>query len=194
MKKKISAAILAGGTSKRMGENKAFLKIGEDYFIERIAAALKKSCDDVMIISKTPHEYSSLGFLTFSDILPEKNPLVGIHSALVHAQNEHCLIVACDMPFLDDYFIERFIKASEPDKTNVIKSEAGIEPLCAIYPKNIIPFIENLARKNAQVRELFELTPTKVINLSEVSDSANAIQNINTTDEFERIRDFKGKK
>ncbi|MDY2582926.1 MAG: molybdenum cofactor guanylyltransferase, partial [Clostridium perfringens] len=98
---KKSAAILAGGKSSRMNyRNKAFLKYEEDYFIERIIKALE-DYEEIIIISNNPEEYTEFGLKVFKDIYPSQGPLSGIHSALNHIKNDYCLVVACDMPFIN---------------------------------------------------------------------------------------------
>lgn len=105
----VSAAILAGGESSRMGENKALLEVGGVPIVERVVRRVRQVADDLMIVANEPQVYEHLGLPIFRDVLPGKGPLGGLYTALVHTFSEHTLVVSCDQPFLSvalmDYLI-----------------------------------------------------------------------------------------
>ena len=97
----LSAAILAGGQSRRMGTDKALLRLTPDgpTLIERVAAAVGPVAAETLLVANDDR-HASLGLRTVPDAYPGAGALGGIYSAVAAAAHEHCLVVACDMPFL----------------------------------------------------------------------------------------------
>ncbi len=97
----LSAAILAGGQSKRMGTDKARLRLTPDgpMLIELVLAAVQTVADDIILVANDDR-LAGLGLRTVPDIYLDAGALGGIYSAVASARHEHCLVVACDMPFL----------------------------------------------------------------------------------------------
>ena len=98
--KLVSVAVLAGGQSKRMGQNKAFLEVGGQRVIARVLDTVRTLTDDLFISTNTPEQYEQFGLRMVGDIYPDKATLGGIYSAIEAAHHHHVLVVACDMPFL----------------------------------------------------------------------------------------------
>lgn len=100
----MNAYILAGGESRRMGENKALIDINGSTLLEIIAEQLS-DFEEVVIVGNK-ESYQHLVFRVIEDIIPSKGPLSGIHAALKDA-NDNCFICSCDTPSLsDEMFIE----------------------------------------------------------------------------------------
>ena len=99
--KPLSAAILAGGQSRRMGSDKATLRLAPDgpTLVERVLAAVRTVADDVFLVAND-ERLAGLGLRVVPDAFPGTGSLGGIYSAVAGAQEEYCLVVACDMPFL----------------------------------------------------------------------------------------------
>jgi molybdopterin-guanine dinucleotide biosynthesis protein A len=97
----IGGAILAGGESSRMGENKAFVTVGGVPIIERVIACLQAVVNDLTIITNTPADYVHLGLPLQTDILPGKATLGGLYTAIERASAPYTFVVSCDQPFLN---------------------------------------------------------------------------------------------
>ncbi len=97
----LSAAILAGGQSRRMGTDKALLRLTLDgpTLIERVLAAIRTIADDVFLVANDDR-LAWLNLRVVPDTFPGAGSLGGIYSAVAGAREGHCLVVACDMPFL----------------------------------------------------------------------------------------------
>ncbi len=95
----VGVYILAGGKSKRMGVDKAQLKIGHKCLIEYVLDVARKMNDKPIIISSNKaHEK----FATcIPDLSVDGGPAVGILTALSHSQYEQNIILSCDMPLVD---------------------------------------------------------------------------------------------
>ncbi len=97
---KMSAVILAGGKSLRMGQDKAFLKMGTTTIIEYQLQRLRPLFAEILLSTNSPEKFVHLGLETVQDFVPDRGPLVGIYSSLLRARYPHLFAIACDMPFI----------------------------------------------------------------------------------------------
>jgi molybdopterin-guanine dinucleotide biosynthesis protein A len=97
----VNAAILAGGLSSRMGQNKALLEVGGQPIIQRVIDRVREAVDgELFIIANEAGPYERFGLPIYPDVLPGKGPLGGLYTALAHSAASHVLMVSCDQPFL----------------------------------------------------------------------------------------------
>jgi molybdopterin-guanine dinucleotide biosynthesis protein A len=134
--------VLAGGASRRMGCNKAFLELGGRPLIEIVIEQVQTVAVEVIVVSNTPQRYAHLAARVVSDIYPGVGVLGGIHAGLMTATCDHALIVGCDMPFLNPSLLEYL--ASLAPRYNVVVPcvDNLLEPLHAIYSRSCLPLIE----------------------------------------------------
>lgn len=187
---KKSAAILAGGKSSRMNyKNKAFLDYRGKSFIENIIDAL---CDyeEIIIISNTPEEYSDLGVKVIKDIYPSQGPLSGIHAALSYIRNDYCLIVACDMPFLDREIVNYLGNLEEKYEVLIPKIAGRLQPLCGIYKKSIKYKLETkiLNKENRLIKSCYDFNLKVIEDLEmNIKNLERGFFNINTEEDYIRF-------
>lgn len=142
----LSVAILAGGKSQRMGQDKGLLFFREKPVILHVISIAKKISQNVFIISNNT-DYQIFELPVFNDHFNNVGPLGGLHSALDNCPTERCLTLACDMPFLR---AEMFYHLAE-QKTfqSVIPVHLGMEePLCGIYSRSTLPVIRRQIEEN----------------------------------------------
>jgi molybdopterin-guanine dinucleotide biosynthesis protein A len=97
----LSAVVLAGGGSRRMGTDKAFLKMpGGGTVLETILSKLARLSEEIILVTNRTQRYERLGVKVVADIYPGKGSLGGIYTGLCAMSHSHGLVVACDMPFL----------------------------------------------------------------------------------------------
>ena len=145
----VSVAVLAGGQSKRMGQDKAFLEVGGQRVIDRVLAQVKPLTDDLFIGTNSPEKYKEFGLRLVPDIYPDKAALGGIYSAIAAARYARVLIVACDMPFLNVGLLQHLIElAPTADVIAPLIEPPQPETLHAVYGKNCLPAIEPRLRAN----------------------------------------------
>jgi|SRR5882724_2092039 len=196
----ISAFIMAGGRSSRMGTDKAWLRIGEQFVIERVIAALKPVSDDLALIaSKDKYkDYERLGLPVFTDIIKDYGPLGGIHTALTNTKNERNLIVGCDLPFVTAQLFEKLLAVSTDYEIVVpLNAEGRTEQMCALYTKGCVPAIEIMYDEGVQTpRSLFECRETKYLDWTDLACLSGAdhfFDNLNTPEDYARaIGTFSG--
>lgn len=181
--KNITAIILAGGKSRRMGRDKAFIKIGGKTFIERIIEMLKPLFREIIIVTNEPEKFKGLDVRIVRDIKPNCGPLSGIHSGLVYSKTELNFVVACDMPFLDCESIEFMCSKVNGYGGVLPKVKDRIEPLYAIYSKSLIPLLEEELKGD-------DFTLHKILKRANILflDLQIKIRNINDKEELKNAK------
>src|SRR5437016_4144757 len=96
----VTALILCGGRSRRMGRPKAFLPFAGRTIIEHLVDICGQIFAETLLVSNEPDTVSHLPVDAVKDILPYRGPLGGILSGLLVAKNDHALVIACDMPLV----------------------------------------------------------------------------------------------
>jgi molybdopterin-guanine dinucleotide biosynthesis protein A len=186
MSKNISAAILAGGSSKRLdGINKSKIVIDGMTIISRIIEAFDKTFDEIIIVSNTPaefKEYSACNII--GDQFLNKGPIAGIHSALKNTDSEALFIVAGDMPFLKKKLIDKQIDCFNSINCDILipKIDEFIEPLHGIYRKSIGLMLEKFLEesKNYAIHEFFKMVNVQYLDFGGSMESKRAFTNINS--------------
>ena len=144
-----SSVILAGGASRRMGRDKAFLEFAGRPLIARIADQVRLVGREVIVAGGTGDDvarYTPYADLCVPDVYPGVGTLGGIHAGLHVARHDLVLVVACDMPFLNPDLLAWFVDAAEGWDLVVLKHDQGVEPLHAVYRKTCLPAIEATIR------------------------------------------------
>ncbi len=190
----VTGAILAGGKSRRMGVNKAFLRLGDRTLIEHGIHRIQPITDELLIITNTPDEYNHLGIETKADIIPNSGTLGGIHSALTYSTNDAVICVGCDNPFINtDLLLYLISMLGKYDAvipyTCSEKGQMTLQTLCAVYSKRCLPIIEKMLN-DAEYR-VHALKWHADINLiipetwKKIDPDGHSFLNINTPDDFE---------
>ena len=116
----LSLAIIAGGQSRRMRRDKAFVELGGKPLIERV---IERSAElgqaETILITNSAADYAHLGLPMYGDIFPGKGSLGGIYTALTRASQSAVLVLACDMPFINPDLL-RFMIAQLDEDTDIV--------------------------------------------------------------------------
>lgn len=138
-----SAALLAGGKSRRMGFDKQMFHIHDYKLFDNVLRTLTERFEDVMVVTQCPEMYRGMNVRSISDIIPGFGPLSGIHAAIREAKSEYVYVIACDMPRINLNYIDYMVHniKSSPDAC-VTKKGSWIEPFHAFYGKQALPVIE----------------------------------------------------
>ena len=170
----LSAAILAGGASRRMGTDKALLSLAGRTLLERAIARVASVADDVQIVGER-NAYHRFGVPVVPDAFPGAGTLGGIATALRHARHDAVLVVACDMPFLSVRLLTAM--AEQPSDADALvpvtaaaRSDQGgtrtYETLHAIYRRSCLrPFERRIA--NGELKVVSALSDVRMRELPE---------------------------
>jgi molybdopterin-guanine dinucleotide biosynthesis protein A len=145
---KMTCAILAGGKSTRMGQDKATIKIGEKPLIRIVYDKVKEVFDDVIIISRFHDTIEGIDAPVLKDVVPFGNSIAGIVSALLYSKTPYTLVVACDMPFLSTEAFKYMANEATGEDIIIPKTQWGFEPLHAIYNRSCIAHFFRLIEQN----------------------------------------------
>jgi molybdopterin-guanine dinucleotide biosynthesis protein A len=184
----LTAFILAGGRSRRMGRDKAFLELGGRTLLSRAMELANAIAPAVRIVA--PQEKFLTIARTIEDVYPDCGPLAGIHAALACTTTELNLMLAVDLPFVETDFLTYLIAQASQVSALVTVPEAGkgLQPLCAIYRRDFREVAEQaLKKKKNKIDSLFADVETRVISEPEMTRmgfSAKMFQNLNTPEEF----------
>jgi molybdopterin-guanine dinucleotide biosynthesis protein A len=170
----LTAIILAGGESSRVGLNKSKDQIklaGRpliDWVISTLTSLDNLTKEDIIIVS-SKEKYSNFKRV-FKDIFPQKGPLGGIFSGLKVSTSQYNLLVGCDMPFIEVKLLQYMIEnINTYDIVIPCYGKGLIEPLCAIYSKSCLEVIErNIKAGVLSVREIFPHLKVKFIKEEEI--------------------------
>ncbi|MBT3980811.1 MAG: bifunctional molybdenum cofactor guanylyltransferase MobA/molybdopterin-guanine dinucleotide biosynthesis adaptor protein MobB [Bacteriovoracaceae bacterium] len=182
------ALILAGGRSKRMNSDKGALSYHGKSQVSHLYDLIKEFCSEVFVSCRDDQAQASHmdGIPKIFDLIKDKGPMGGIISAMEYDRQANWLVVACDLPFLNQGTLQKLFNDHNPYKvaTCFINPEKGWpEPLCTIYsPK--------ARAKLYQYMGMDMNCPRKVLFNSEICalelDDQLALENANTPQAFEQ--------
>jgi molybdopterin-guanine dinucleotide biosynthesis protein A len=137
----VAGVILAGGKSRRYGENKALVAVEGVPLVERVANVLGSVFDRVVLVTNSPDEYKHLRLPMFEDLIKGLGPLGGILTGLSVITEEAGFLVACDMPFLNPALIRYMIQIRGTFHAVVPRIRGDLETLHALYSRQCLPAI-----------------------------------------------------
>ena len=187
----IVGVILAGGLSRRFGENKALARVRGEKLIERVVRTMEPLFDSCLIVANEPHVFSFLGLPTVEDCVKGLGPLGGIHTALKTIQEPYAFVVACDMPELNPRLIHLLVGLRHNYDVVVPRIDGWLEALHAVYSKRCLGAVEALLESGSrQIIRFFPDVRVRYVDRNEVAEADPALSsfyNINTRDDLRRF-------
>lgn len=197
-KLKITAILLAGGQSKRMGKDKAFLKLGEKTFFRIIIEKLNVYTDQI-IVSANKDKEIYLSQLENTDINPvfvkDKDPYAGPLNAIVscmpYIKNQLVFIATCDTPLLEPELIPFFVKKIDGYDAIIPVVNGKKQFLNTIYKRAALKIADKVYEegKNSLYAWVNRLNVQEVAQeeLKQVDDSLLSYWSINRPEDYERL-------
>jgi molybdopterin-guanine dinucleotide biosynthesis protein A len=186
----VTAFILAGGKSTRMGVDKAFVAYDGRTLLARALDLGRSITPDVRVVGS--REKFAVFAPVVEDVFRNCGPLGGIHAALRGSLTELNLMLAVDMPFVTSAFFQYVIRQARgaPEaKVVVPRGDEGWQPLCAVYRREFADAAENALRAGRnRIDQLFDQVCTRVIEKEELVGAgfcAAVFRNLNTPEELE---------
>jgi len=139
-----SAVVLAGGKSRRLGTDKAAVKIGGRRLLDRTLALLTGVFDDVVVVGRAAWAEAPADVRLFPDERPGLGPLAGLSTALKLVMHPRALVVGCDMPFLTASAIRELLSHDCDTDATVARADGRSQPLLAVYDRRIGAVIDRL--------------------------------------------------
>ena len=169
----ISCIVLAGGKGLRLGRDKAVEVIGKRSLLQGVVSGLSLFDSDIIIVTARKQsiaqsiDYSKLRVV--ADIYSGRGPLGGIYTGLATSGSFYNLVVACDMPFLNQALLRYMLRVSA--KFDLVVPRVGnlVEPLHAVYSKDCLASIEYLFEQGSlKVSELLKLVKVRYVEAEEI--------------------------
>jgi len=172
-----AAVILAGGASRRMGQDKSLLPVGGRPMIEHIARQLRRHFAEVIVSVGDAAPYAFLQLPLVVDGAPERGPLMGIAAALAHSSRDLNFVTACDVPDVDLPLARRMLRAAAEGDYDAVVPRHGdgrMEPLHAVYQRRALRVVRDLLRAGeGRVGAVFARCRVKYIRLPAATELAN---------------------
>jgi molybdopterin-guanine dinucleotide biosynthesis protein A len=173
---RVSGIILAGGQSRRMGRDKAFIELNGKPIVAHVLETMQRICAETIIVANDAQTYARFSVPIVGDVFPDKGSLGGIYSGLRAAREEYVVAVACDMPFLSPDLLrfmislasqfdvvipqasspsgktprgaraENFRAKTTPQPNQALAKERDLHPMHAIYSKQCLAPMEEKIR------------------------------------------------
>lgn len=188
----ISGAILAGGKSRRMGQDKAWLDLGDGVpLVRRVAAALREVADELLVVTSDAR-FERLGYPIHADRYGETGAFGGIATAVAAATGELVCVAACDMPFPSPAVYRMLVDAIAEHDVAIPLIEGEYETMHAVYRKTCLPAMEaRLARGQLRVISFLDDVRVRAVSADEiraVDPELRSFVNLNTPEELARAR------
>lgn len=192
----LTAFILAGGQSSRMGSNKAFLSLAGQMLIDHALRRLKPLECDIFIVGPRA-DFNPFGRV-LEDRFTDSGPLAGIHRALERSESSFNLITAVDMPLLTTDFLRSLVAAAKGDAAEVVipHTTEGFQPLCAVYRKEFLAAADAaLKTEERKVDRVIFARPHRIIEAdSEIFANVNTPADLAAVEKIMQQRQAKAAK
>lgn len=190
----ISAVVLAGGKSRRMGKDKRTLEWGGTTFLDKVCFTLGELFDEILLVTAIEdYPCGHLPVRLVTDAIPHKGSLGGMFTGIKEASYSFVFVVACDMPFLNPVVISRLCALPENDVV-MPKLSTGFQPLHARYSKRCSLIMEKMIHEgNLRIQSLIQ-DPSLFVQIVEeplfadIDPHGYSFLNINTPADYELAR------
>lgn len=194
MEIEVTGVLLAGGKSRRMGEDKRYLVVGEQTLLERGLGVLRSIFQKVLVVIAQDSPPLDVDARVVRDLVPDCGGLGGLHSGLTEATTPYIFVVACDMPFLDPAVIAQFTSRRSTADIVMAKLAARLHPMHALYGKRCLPAVEQMIRaRQLKIQEIVSHASLRVQYVTEADllttdPSGRSFHNVNTPADLELAR------
>lgn len=167
-----TGVVLAGGTSSRMGRDKALIVRDSQPLLVHAVRKLSMHVDEVLVIGD-PAKYGQLHTQVIADDAPGMGPLGGLTTALRCTANDRVLVLACDLPNVNDDLFMLLKRELGPSDDAVVPRHAyrdgrsgGTEPLAAAYHRRCLSQFNNcIATGQLKMTMALGIIRTKYVDL-----------------------------
>ena len=192
----VSGIVLAGGKSSRLGRDKALEVLDKESLVKQVISRLSTLSSEI-IVAVAPEQVVSFArtqpaIRVVADLYPGKGPLAGICTGLSAANTPYSIVVACDMPFLNQFLLRYLVELSPAFDIVVPRVEGKSEPLHAVYSRDCLAPIEHMLQQDRlRASDLLQLVKVRYVGEEEIDrfDPKHlSFFNINTKADLERAK------
>ena len=190
-----SGIVLAGGKSKRMGVDKRYVMFSGMNLLELSIRRLKGITEEVLVVLGEEENLDIEDARFVLDVKKNRGPMVGIFSGLKEMKNLYGLVTPVDAPLVASEFLNYMKKNAVGYDVTVPRWKRRIEPLIAVYSKNLLPTMKEWIKKekNSAPHLFVQETNLRVrfIEEEEISKFGNPetlFLNINTEEDLKTAK------
>jgi molybdopterin-guanine dinucleotide biosynthesis protein A len=195
----LSIVVLAGGESRRMGQNKALIPFLNQPLIERVIKCQAPYADKLLLITNKPEQYAFLRIQLILDIFPGRGALGGLFTALSSTRQSLTAVVACDIPFVTPFLLLALSDQLTDGPWDLAVPEPGgvAQPFHAVYRRETcLPVIEAaLKAEKWRADAWFDEVRVKYFRSEDIAPydpQQIAFINVNTPDEWKEAERLAG--
>ena len=165
--------VLAGGESRRFGEDKALYTVDGEPLIQRPIACLEALCASVSIVAKHPATYAPFGMSVVEDGYDQQMPHVGVLTGLEAAETDWSIFLACDMPSITPDVVRTLYEARVGDEDGasvqavVPETPSGVHPLAAWYHQSAAEALRTAIAEEWSLRGWLSEISTRVVSFED---------------------------
>ena len=190
----LTAIVLAGGLSRRLGRNKALENVGGELLINRVLTRVSEVADETVLVVANMEQAAALPLPSdvriVTDAYPDSGSLGGIYTGLDAANSGWGLAVACDMPFLNAALLRRLVELRPGFDVVVPELDGRPEPTHALYGKACLEHIRaRLEAGQFKIAGFFEDVRVRTVIQAEVLEydpDRLSFFNVNTQADLDR--------
>lgn len=166
-----TALILAGGASRRMGQDKARVLLGEQTLLQRVSAIVQPLFAEVIVSVRQPRADCHLKQVC--DDPRHAGPLAGLAAGLAHSKTPWLFVVACDMPFITRQLIENIDKFREGVDAVVPVVQGYPQPMAAFYATRCLGALREILDDSGRhsLRELLDRLNVRYVNEADLRET-----------------------
>lgn len=187
----VTGIILAGGKSRRMGRDKAFLPIDGRPLVEGVIRLFAASFASVLVIGDDPERFAPYNLVHYPDIFPGC-ALGGLYTGLYHAETPHVFASACDIPYPSGPVMEYLLSLRRGYDAVVAESAGALQPLFAVYGKSCLETMRRqLEEGNPCILDIFPDLATRIVTakeLASIDGSNRCFCNLNTPEDVQQLQ------
>jgi len=190
----VTGVLLAGGKSRRMGEDKRFVLVGGRTLFERSLDVLRSLFGFVLVVIAQDSEPLRAEVPVLRDLVPDGGSMGGLYTGLREATTEHIFVVACDMPFLNPSVIRSMVALKVDADIVMVQLANGMQPTHALYSRRCLPVVEEMVRTHRlKIQELASHPALHVRlirgdELDRIDPGGQSFLNVNTPADLEAAR------
>jgi molybdopterin-guanine dinucleotide biosynthesis protein A len=192
----MSAIILTGGKSTRMGTDKAHLLINGRTMIDGIISALSQLFNEIIISGPTDAVSVQRNFKQVEDIYKGLGPIAGVYSGLFFSTEEINFVTSCDIAEIDVNIVEYMKAALGNSDASIIKISAYVEPLFGFYKKSAMHVLKKCMDEGRyKLSDAFKYMDVRYVadsELRKVSPGFHGLWNINTPEDLRKYENILG--
>lgn len=177
-----TGAILAGGSSDRMGRDKASLVLRGESFLERTHSMLRGVLADVSVYGGTAVPENGI---VIPDEVPGQGPIGGLITAMQLAGGRPVFVTSVDTPMLTAEAVRMIVEPAVPnDAVRVATADGRVHPLIAVYGADVLGVARH--RFEGGGRSMMGVLD-EVARVVEVEIEPEAVFNVNTEADYRQL-------